>query len=185
LARLSDDTHDSTKVKLKAKLGEEIRELLSTAAYLALFLCAFAAYRSLITSEITDQTVYVRFGVSIVTALVVAKFILVGDALHLGQRRVRPTRLITRTLQKAILYSLLVFVFAVLEKIVEGLIHRETVGYTLDRLIHLGRDEIGARTLVIFVALIPFFAFRELAHMAGSDDTFKLVFQRQRTDNLA
>jgi hypothetical protein len=44
-------------------------------------------------------------------------------------------------------------------------------------LAHLGWQEITARSLVIFVAFIPYFALREFARRKGVHDTFDLFFR--------
>jgi hypothetical protein len=47
-----DRATNSKKTTAKHKAVGELRELLINALYLALFLCAFAAYRALITGEL-------------------------------------------------------------------------------------------------------------------------------------
>lgn len=167
----------SKKARVKAKAAEEIRDVLYVAAYLTLFLCAFAVYRALITSELVGSSLYLRFGVNVLAALVVAKAIVIGDKLRLSEQG-KESALIVRTLRQSFVYSLFVCAFVVAEKIVEGFFHGERARHTLQNLLHLGWDEIAARTLVIFVALVPFFAFRDLARMTGRD-RFDLIFHRQ------
>lgn len=172
-------SHPPTAIKkatIKARAAEEVRDILGVAAYLAAFLSAFALYRALITSELNGTNLYWRFGVSIIGALIVAKAIVIGDKLKLGDRR-KESALIWRTLYQSFVYTLFVCAFGVLEKIIEGFVHGESIKHTLQNFLHLGWDELGARALVILVALIPFFALRDLVRMAGRDP-FDLIFRR-------
>ena len=175
----------SKKPTAKEKAVDELRELFINALYLALFLCAFTAYRALITGALLQETVYVHFATSIITALILAKMIMVGGWLNLGGHSIRDEPLIWRTLYLSVIYSVFVIAFALVEKTVEGLIHGKSVSESVQALEHLGWDELGARAIVILLALIPFFAFRELADREGHESIYKLFFHRGETDVIS
>ena len=168
----------SKTARAKAKAVDELRDLFINALYLALFLCAFSAYRALITGELLHRTVYINLGTSIITALIVAKMIMVGGWLNLGGRSVKDAPLIARTLYRSLIYSVFVIVFIIVEKTVEGLFRGKSVRESMQVLAHLGWEEIGARAIVILLALIPFFAFRELAEQEGRESVYELFFRR-------
>ena len=177
---VADATHlaRSKRAGIKSKATDELREWFVNAAYLALFLCTFAVYRALITRELLDTRVAVQFGASLVTALVIAKTIMIGGWLKLGESGRRGVPLIIRTMRLAAIYGVFVFFVTVLEKAIEGMIRGHAARETLQMLAHLGWEEITARSLVIFLAFIPYFALREFARRKGVDDTFDLLFRR-------
>jgi hypothetical protein len=142
-------------------------------------LTAFNAYRALLTGELLHRSVYIHLGTSIITALVVAKMIMVGGWLNLGGRSDKDAPLITGTLYKSVIYSVFVILFVIIERTVEGLVHGRRASESLQELAHLGWDELGARAIVILLALIPFFAFRELADRDGRGEVYRLFFHRR------
>ena len=168
----------SKKAAIKSKATDELREWFVNAAYLALFLCTFAIYRALITRELLGSRTVVQLGASLFTALVIAKTIMMGGWLKLGERGPRGAPLIIRTMRLAAVYGVFVFFVTMLEKVIDGWVHGRRAQETLWTLAHLGWEEITARSLVIFLALIPFFALREFARRKGVDDTFDLLFRR-------
>jgi len=72
------------------------------------------------------QITYVRYGLSVLEALVLAKVILIGDVLRLG-RRFEDKPLIVPTLYKTVVFTLWVAAFSFLEHTIEGLL-RAIVG---------------------------------------------------------
>jgi len=154
------------KKTIRDKASKELHELSALAAYWIFFLAAFTVYGALITGQALGSAVYVRFGWSIITGVVIAKMILIGDWLKLGERHHvghtgRPI------LSQIAIYGPFVFVLMLLEKIIEGFFHGSGVRETVARLASIGWKEIVARTLIIVVAMVPFFAFREVARATG------------------
>lgn len=167
----------STKAsERKAKAAHELRALLIVAGYLWVFFAALAAYRALITQEVTGTLVF-RFGYNALAALIVAKVILLGRWIKLGERRPGGF-LIVSVLRKAIVYTGFLVVFVVIEKVVEGLLHGERARSTVAALLGLGWDEILALLLVVVLALVPLFAFVELDRVLGDGKLFALFWRK-------
>lgn len=175
LQRATTSTDHAARASARTRVTGELRELLINAAYLALFLCAFTVYRALITGELQDRTIYIHFGTSIITALVIAKTIMIGGWLNVGRAKHRAQRLIVRTLYMSLVYGVFIFAISVLERILVGFVHRTDVRETIHTLARLGWQEITARTIVVLLALVPYFAFRELA-LAEGRNTIADVF---------
>jgi hypothetical protein len=163
------------KTQLKEKAAEEFRLLLLITAYLAAFFVAFLTYRRLISREFGVSSFH--YGYAILEALVIAKVILIGKAMGLGKKANRRT-LAFSVLRSSLAYGVLVAAFAVLEHIVEGLVHGKTLAASLEAFLSQGFYEILGRTLVLFVAFIPFFAFWELGHLTGDKKLFDLFFRK-------
>jgi hypothetical protein len=160
---------------LKEKAIEELKLFWVIAIYLAVMLSAFACYRRLVLSE--SGVSYFHYGAAVISALILAKVILIGQALHLGER-FEASHLVVSALFKSAVFAVFVGVFALLEHLIEGLVHRESWDQIAHGLVRVGRTEILARTLMAFVILIPFFAFWETDRVMGDHKLFKLFFRR-------
>lgn len=162
------------KAHLKEKAAEEGRLLLLISGYLAAFFGAFLTYRRLISRELGVSSF--RYGYAILEAFLIAKVILIGKALGLSkQAAVR--NLALSVLRASLFYGLLVVVFAVVEHVVEALLHGKTLAAGIEDMLNQGAYEIVGRGLVLFVAFIPFFAFWELGKLTGEKKLFDLFFR--------
>ncbi|MDB6122666.1 MAG: conserved rane protein of unknown function [Pedosphaera sp.] len=164
------------KAGLKQKFVRELMEYWITFLYLAFFFGAFAWYRRLVLAEY--QISYLHYGVAVVEALVLAKVILVGDALHLG-RRLEERPLIIPTLYKTVVFCVFVGLFGVLEHTIGGLVYGKGLAGGFDELRSEGIYELLAQCLVTFFAFMPFFAFKELGRVLGEGRIRKLFFRNR------
>ena len=154
----------SKKPELRQRLVHELEKYLLVATFLFFFFGSFTTYRRLVLAEY--QIGYFEYGWALLKALVLAKVILIGEILHLGERfHDRP--LLVSTLWKTLMFGLLIAVFAVLEHVVGALIHHRPIGEELRLGGREGLYEILARTNLEAVALVPLFAFRELGRVLG------------------
>jgi hypothetical protein len=112
-----------------------------------------------------------------IEALIIAKVILIGKALGVG-RRAGARTLALSVLRSSLIYGGLVAIFAVLEHVIEALVHGKTFAVGVDDLLSQGIYEIGGRVLVLFVAFIPFFAFWELGSLTGETKLFDYFFKK-------
>lgn len=159
----------------KHKLANEFVRYWINVAYLSIFFGAFAWYRRFVLAEY--RIGYLHYGSAIIEALILAKVILLGDALGLGRNN-KNKPLIYPTLRNAFVFSCFVGVFAIVEHLIVGLIHGKGVAGGLAALWSEGKDEIFARCLITFFAFIPFFAFRELGMLLGEGKLRGLFFRR-------
>ena len=170
-------TATKAKTGWKQKVVDEFIEYWIVVAFLAWFFGVFEWYRRFVLAEY--RITYLHYGTAIIEALILAKVILIGDALGLN-RGEKNKPLIYPTVRKAIVFSIFVGIFAVVEHVLEGVVHGKGVAGGLATLWSEGRDEILARCLVTFFAFIPFFAFRELGMLLG-EGKLRSVFFRRRT----
>lgn len=159
----------------KSKAIHEMTEFYIYAMYLAFFFISFTWYRRLILTEY--QISYYHYGVGIIEALVLAKVIMVGRALHLGER-FKDYPLVLPILYKAVVFSVFVGIFDVVESTITGLLHGKGIAAGFDGLMGTGGDELLAKCLVTFVAFIPFFTFEQL-DLLGEGKLLKLLFRRR------
>src|SRR5512136_1489533 len=144
--------------EVRRRLAHETERFLFTAAFLAAFFVSVTTYRRLVLAEYGVSTL--AYGWAVLKALITAKVILVGEALHLGERfRDRP--LLVATLWKSLAFGVLVAVFVVAEHVLDALLHHRPVAGEF-RLAGGRGYEMLARIQLEAVAFVPFFAFREL-----------------------
>jgi hypothetical protein len=164
------------KAGLKEKLIHEVKELLGIFLYLAVFFCAFTTYRLLVMKEMGLS--YFHYGFALIKALVLAKVILLGQSVRFAKAfDDRP--LIILTLYKVILFSLFTLAFEVLERVIGGFFHGKNILGALQEIMSVGWDELLARTLVLWVAFVPLFAFSEAARVLGEGKMRELLLHKR------
>jgi hypothetical protein len=163
---------------MKQKVVHEIRRLVMIFAYLAIFFLVFRFYTHLVLSEY--QIDYFEYGLTILKALALAKVILTAEALRLGERfRDRP--LIIPTFYATLVFSAFALAFEILEHIIIGLFHGKSPAEVFTELLDKGWPHLAGMTLVVFVAFLPFFAFRETERVLGEGKLKDLFINRGAT----
>jgi len=119
----------------------------------------------------------VHYAVAFIEAAIIAKVMLIGQIAGLG-KRVESEPLIFTVPVKAVLYGLLVALFAVLEHVVEGLVHGKDLAAIVHGFLSIGIYEILARTLMVIFTFIPFFALWELNRLLGEGKLYALFFKK-------
>jgi hypothetical protein len=102
--------------------------------------------------------------------------------LRLG-RGLEQKPLIYPALYKTAVFTLFLGIFTVLENVIKGL--WEGTGFTGDPVAFLGKGhyEFIANVMIVFVAFIPFFAFKELGRVLGEDKMDSLFSEKRRPVN--
>jgi hypothetical protein len=170
------DSETANKVGIKQKILHEIKQFVAISVYLTLFFSVFKWYKRLILAEY--QVDYLGYGYVVIQSLALAKIILTGEALRVG-RRYHERPLIVATLYKAVIFSALVWAFDVLEHLLIGTIRGKELTEVLHEFLDKGWAHNIALTLVVFVAFLPFFAFRELERALGERELHELFFKRR------
>ena len=160
---------------LKEKAIDELKAYWIIAIYLAIFLGALTVYRRVILAEF--GVVYLHYGVAVVEALIIAKVILIGKVFGFS-RWLEDRALIYPVLFKSVLFGVLVFLFGIVEHLVEGWFHKERVSVIFAKIASIGADELVARALMLIVAFVPFFAFWELGRVIGLRRLSTMYFSR-------
>src|SRR5271155_4372652 len=163
------------KATLKEKAAHELREFTVISSYLAFFFCAVATYSSLLLNEF--HVSYFVYATALINALVIAKVILIGEYAHIGKKH-ESKPLFLSTLYKAFVFSLLVFAFHIVEEAIKRRWHGETFATAYHG---IRVNELLARSVVIFCAFLPLFAFRELRRVLGEDNFSSLFFRNGAT----
>jgi hypothetical protein len=170
------------KAQLKERAVEEFKTYWIIALYLWLFLGSFTIYRRLVIAE--TGFAYLHYGVALVEALVIAKVILIGRLFGFS-RRFEDRPLIVPVLYKSILFSLLVVLFGVIERLAEGLIHKQGLVGGIHKIAELDGDEFAARIVILIVAFVPFFAFGEIGRTLGAQKLAAMFFGKREAAQAA
>src|SRR5215471_11992091 len=164
---------DEKKATLKEKAEEELRLMLVITAFLAAVFVSFLTYKRIISREFGVTSFH--YGFAIIEALIVAKVILIGKAIGIGKKSTGRA-LFYSALRDSVIYAVLVGIFAILEHIIEGFFHHETLAASLEKFLDQGVYEILGRTLVVFVAFVPFYTLWELDRSLGERKLMELLF---------
>jgi hypothetical protein len=167
------------ETSLKAKLLEELAEYGLNVLYLTIAFAAFTMYRRLLLAA--HDIDYTDYGIALVEALILGKVIMIGRVFRLG-RGLEEKPLIVPTLYKTVVFTLFVGVFALAEHALKGLLKGEGVAAGLAAFAAQGWEMILANGLVVFVALMPFFAMKELGRVIGRDKIWTLFLRWRKPD---
>jgi hypothetical protein len=173
------DSVNPKAVGWKHKVIHEVRRLVLIFLYLALFFLVFRFYTRLVLSEY--QIDFSEYGLTLLKALVLAKIILTAEALRFGER-FREQPLIVPTLYSTVVFCAFALVFEICEHLVVGLFHGKSPSEVFAELTDKGWPHVGGMILVVFVAFLPFFAFRE-AERALGEGKLKELFINRRVPN--
>ena len=167
---------DKKKGGWKQRIFHEMFEYWMNFFYLTLMFAAFTEYRRLILA--THDIIYTDYGIAVIEAAVLAKVIMIGGVFRLG-RGLEKKPLLYSTLYKTVVFSLFVAVFKLIEHMIKGLLKGQGLTQGLADYFGRGPHELLANLLVVFVAFIPFFAFKELGRVLGEGRAWELFFQRR------
>ena len=153
----------------------EFKQLLAIVLYLWVI---FGIYVLCETVGVARQHIhFLSHGLALINALALSKVLLVAEDLDFAGR-LKSGPLIYPILYKALAFAVLLVAAHIGESMLIGLWHGESVARSVPL--------VGGGTLkgfvcvvaLMFVALIPFFAFREVGRAIGEDKLWDMLFKR-------
>jgi hypothetical protein len=163
----------AAKASIRERAITELTEFAIIAAYLYVFLAALIYLKAAILHA--HDIPFTTFGFAAAKALICAKFVLIGRALHLGER-FNALPLIWPTLYKSFVFLVLLLVLNAIEEVAVGFMHHRKV---MDSLAEFGGgtlDQLAASCVIVLLILIPFFAFRSLGEVVGEHNLVRVFF---------
>lgn len=109
-------------MSLKGRVRHELRAYLIITLFFAVILGVFNIYRRQILGEAGVS--FSHYGISLIEALILAKIVLIGDAMNLKRIGGAGRSIFELAVQRWFLIAILVWLFTILERVVEGLIRR-------------------------------------------------------------
>ena len=163
----------SRRQKLVGQAAEEFRRFLVMFLYLWVMFGLFVLNERIILGQ---RGISLELqGFAVINALILAKVMLIADYFDVGAwLRRRP--LIYPIVASSLFLSVLFICFHVIEKVVIGLIHREEVAQSVPAIGGGGFVGVLCVALILFVSLIPFFAFRYVGREIGADRLNAMLF---------
>jgi hypothetical protein len=164
------------QVPLKQRLKHELIDYFVISAYLFICFATLLFYKAAIRQS--DGIEFAPFGIAIVKALIVGKFVLLLNAFGIGERRGGAGVLLVDIIKKSVLFLLCLGVLTVIEEAIVGHFHGRTV---LEAVSEIGGGTLQqaiATSILMLLILIPYFAFRLIAVRLGEGALWKLLTQR-------
>ncbi len=147
----------------KARLREELRHYLMVSAYLYVCIGAIELFKVAVLRD--TGIAYLPLGFAAAKALILGKFLLIGDAAGVGSRVGARTVLQRIVLRVLLLFALLI-VLVVVEELLVGWFHGQPVAQTLAEYRHR-LPEVLAMLLLLLLILVPIVAVTELSRAMG------------------
>ncbi|MBK8114141.1 MAG: hypothetical protein IPK44_06120 [Candidatus Accumulibacter sp.] len=167
---------DRQQESWKERFFHEMAEYGINVIYLALVFAAFTQYRRLVLAA--HDIIYTNYWVAVIQALILGKVIMIGAVFHAG-RGLERRPLIYPTLYKALVFTLLVVSLNVIEHAIEGLWTGKGLAGGFAEFVAREPHELLSGSLVLLVALIPFFAVKELGRGFGRARIRALLFHER------
>jgi hypothetical protein len=170
------------KPTLWQKAAGEFKGLAALFLYLYVCLGAVVLFKRATLQEVGIG--YTVWGIAAVKALLLAKFMLVGRAMHMGKRfRDRP--LIWPTLYHSLVFLILLLVLSTLEELFIGVIHHRALTDSLAHVVGSTFLQGFSVCLIIFLILVPYSAFICLGDVLGEREVARLFFVSRSPNSSA
>lgn len=158
---------------LRQRAIAEMRKLLVVTVYLYVCFGAIILYKTAVLEG--AGVTFAPWGIAIVKAVILAKFMLIGHALH-TERRFAGRPLVWPTLYQSVIFLVMLLILDAIEECVVGLIHGRALAASLDAIGGGTLPQLLASLLIMFLILLPYFAFRALGEALGEDRLLRMFF---------
>lgn len=124
-----------------------------------------------IDTDVPYRPSYHFYALGLLNALVLAKFMLIAEAMKLGSlsvgRRIRRGPLIYIILYRSVVFTVVLVLAYALEEVLVGAWNGKAPGVVLPKMAG-GPRGVLTFAWVMFVALLPYFAYREVGRVLGA-----------------
>ena len=172
---MSHETATGQSASIGQRLMAELRRYALVSAYLYVCFGAILLYKSAILSEAGQH--YLPFGVAAVKALILGKFVLIGEMAGVGSRH-GSEGFLPRVARRSLFLLVVLVALTAVEEFVVALIHGRTAGEAASELAALLRPEVLASTLLMLLILVPLVVVTELSRTLGPGGLRRLVLDR-------
>lgn len=157
------------------KLLEELRKYALISAYLFVCIAVILLYDLSVQDAGTSSPW--PWGIALVKALVLGKFILIGDALSVGSRADNHP-LLHRVAWKSVAMLAMLIVFKILEELIVGWVHGTTPATVFEEFLERTWIQDLAPLLLMLLILIPLIAASEIYRAVGAERFREFLISR-------
>jgi hypothetical protein len=161
--------------RVKALAIDETRKLFNIFLYIWILLSLFSLHKALIFNE---NILTYQLGCAFINAWALAKVVLIGQRLSLGDR-FRGKPLVNAIMFQAAIFAITLLIFYIIEETLIGTWHGKTFVESIPAIGDGTLQAIIITVIIMFFALIPFYAFTGLEQVIGRDILRKLLFGRK------
>jgi hypothetical protein len=173
----SVEQRDGAHHGVAGRLRAELRRYWIVVAYLYVCFGALTLYKVGVLSEVGSH--YVPLGFAAAKALILGKFVLIGESARIGSRPGGRT-LLDLIVRKVLSFLLLLIALSVAEEFVAGWLHGRSFAQTLAEYERRSLLEILATCLLVLLVLIPMIATGELSRALGPGVLRRLLLSPAR-----
>ena len=152
----------------------ELKHFGTVFLYLAVVFGLFTLHQFVVLAN--NGLSYTFYGASLINAAILAKIMHVAEAFHFGEKFAGKP-LVFPIVYKSVMFGLLLVFAYILEEIVVGLLKGESLAQARPNLGGGTLAGIAAVAVIMCVALIPFFAFKEIRRSLGNSAFNSLLFK--------
>jgi hypothetical protein len=142
--------------------------------YFWLFLSVFTLHREIILANY-HVNYSAKFGFAFINAVILAKFMWLGEILHAGKKAAKKA-LLYSTLWNSALFTVILMVCHLLEEALVKVWHGQSFAASFSETV-ADPSDIFATMLFVFVVLIPFFFAKGLIEILGKDEIKRLLLK--------
>ena len=148
------------KATLAQRARRELIEYFVISAYLYIYFGALLAYKATILRSVGVE--FAPFGLALVKALISAKFIMLLEALKLGESGKSDYSPLVDILKKSALFAVFLIVLTLIEELIVGALHGKGAHEIMGEIAGGSLPQAVAVGLLLFLIMIPYFTYREL-----------------------
>lgn len=161
------------KPTIADRAGHTFRQYAIIFVYLFVCFGALTLHKTAVLHDVGIS--YAPWGFAAVKAFILGKFMLIGHDINLGERFAnRP--LIYPTIYRSFVFLVFLLLLSAIEEAIGGALHGQSVAESISAVVGNRLFEILSATLIMFLALLPYFAIRQLADALGKDRLVRLFF---------
>ncbi|KAF2990028.1 DUF4339 domain-containing protein [Methylocystis sp. MJC1] len=160
------------RVSAAWRASHELISYLAVSGYLLVWFCAILVYKAAILRGVGVE--FAPFGLAAAKALILGKFIAAPNTAKRGERQENGETLLIPTAKKALLFAIALFLLSVVEALVVGYFH----GRGVKEIGGGAVTQAAATAVLMFLALLPYLAFRRFAQEFG-EKLPELLFSRR------
>lgn len=154
----------TSKGSVADRLRHELRAYAIAAVYLYVCFGVLLLYKDALLRE--EGVSFLHFGLAAGKALILGKFMLLGETARIGSRG-HARNLLMQIARKVLVFLVFLIVLTVIEELVVGLVHGRSIGEVVAEFEGRSIQELTATCLFMLLVLTPYMGTQELSRALG------------------